>query len=260
MAGVALDIPRNWPRYLISGAVGSAIPFTLIAKAQTAQSASYSVVLVGMAPLFSALIAAVWIKDPFTWRKGVGLILGLAGVALLAGWDPSGAEVPPAWAIALTLCAAGFYGVAGVYAKKYTAGIAPPATATGSQIAAAVMLLPPALFSLPPAFPGLVVWANIIALAVFSSALAFMLYFRLIANVGPVKTLAVNYLTPVFGVGGGVLLLGEKLTANCAPGNVDHPGGVGAGDDALASGRPGFAHGRLKSGVAGARAGRRSGG
>jgi drug/metabolite transporter (DMT)-like permease len=223
---VPLDLPRNWTRYAVSGAIGSAIPFAMIAMAQTAQSASYSVVLVGMAPLFSALFAAVWIGDRFTWRKAAGLLLGLAGVALLTGWDPAAVEVPPAWAIGLTLGAAGFYGVAGVYAKKYTAGIAPQAQATGSQMASALMLLPPALFALPPAMPSLAVWANIVALAVFSSALAFMLYFRLIANIGPVKTLAVNYLTPLFGVAGGVLLLDEKLTANILLGALTILGGL----------------------------------
>jgi drug/metabolite transporter (DMT)-like permease len=213
-SGIPFDLRRNWPRYAVSGAVGSAIPFAMIATAQTVQSASYSVVLVGMAPMFSALIAAMWMGERFTWRKGAGLLVGLAGVALLTGWDPSTAEVPPAWSVALTLGAAIFYGIAGVYAKKYTAGIPPRAQATGSQMASALMLLPPALLALPQSSPSLVVWANIVALAAFSSALAFMLYFRLIANIGPVKTVSVNYLTPLFGVAGGVVFLGEKLTAN----------------------------------------------
>lgn len=212
--GVPLDLPRNWTRYAVSGALGSAIPFAMIAMAQTAQSASYSVVLVGMAPMFSALIAALWMGERFTWQKGAGLLIGLSGVALLTGWNPSAVEVPPFWAVGLTLGAAALYGLAGVYAKKYTAGIPPQAQATGSQMAAALMLLPPALFAMPQAVPSMLVWANIVALAAFSSALAFMLYFRLIVNIGPVKTVSVNYLTPLFGVAGGVLFLDEKLTAN----------------------------------------------
>jgi drug/metabolite transporter (DMT)-like permease len=212
--GVPLDLPRNWTRYAVSGALGSAIPFAMIAMAQTAQSASYSVVLVGMAPMFSALIAALWMGERFTWQKGAGLLIGLSGVALLTGWNPSAVEVPPFWAVGLTLGAAALYGLAGVYAKKYTAGIPPQAQATGSQMAAALMLLPPALFAMPQAVPSMLVWANIVALAAFSSALAFMLYFRLIANIGPVRTVSVNYLTPLFGVAGGVLFLDEKLTAN----------------------------------------------
>jgi drug/metabolite transporter (DMT)-like permease len=212
--GVPLDLPRNWTRYAVSGALGSAIPFAMIAMAQTAQSASYSVVLVGMAPMFSALIAALWMGERFTWQKGAGLLIGLSGVALLTGWNPSAVEVPPFWAVGLTLGAAALYGLAGVYAKKYTAGIPPQAQATGSQMAAALMLLPPALFAMPQAVPSMLVWANIVALAAISSALAFMLYFRLIANIGPVRTVSVNYLTPLFGVAGGVLFLDEKLTAN----------------------------------------------
>ena len=216
--GLRLDLGRNWARYFVNGAIGSALPFVMVAKAQTVQSASYSVVLVAMAPLFSAFVAAVWIGERFAWRKGAGLIVGLTGVALLTGWNPSAAATPPPWAIGLTLGAAVCYGVAGVYAKKHAAEIAPLAAATGSQLAAAVMLLPAALASLPIAMPSLTVLANVLALAVFSSACAFLLYFRLIANVGPVKTVAVNYLTPVFGVGGGVFFLNEKLTANIALG------------------------------------------
>jgi drug/metabolite transporter (DMT)-like permease len=213
-SGVPLDLRRNWTCYAISGALGSALPFAMIATAQTAQSASYSVVLVSMAPLFSALIAALWMGERFTWQKGTGLLLGLAGVALLTGWNPSAADVPPLWAVGLTLGAAALYGVAGVYAKKYTGRIPPLANATGSQVACALMLLPPALMALPQAIPSPLVWANIVALAAFSSAIAFMLYFRLIASIAPVKTVSVNYLTPLFGVAGGVLILDEKLTAN----------------------------------------------
>jgi len=213
-SGVPFDLRRNWICYAVTGAVGSAMPFAMIAAAQTVQSASYSVVLVGMSPLFSALIAALWMGERFSWPKGAGLLLGLAGVALLTGWNPSAVAMPPVWAIGLTLGAAALYGVAGVYAKKQSARIAPQAQAAGSQMASALMLLPPALWAMPQAAPSLLVWANIVALAVFSSALAFMLYFRLIANIGPVKTVSVNYLTPLFGVAGGVLFLDEQLTAN----------------------------------------------
>lgn len=214
MSGVAIDWRRNWRKFVIFGALGSAFPFTLIALAQTVLSASFAVVLVTMAPLFSALIAAFWLGDRMTVRKTGGLLLGLVGVAFLTGFKPDSAGAAPPWAVALALATAALYGVAGVYSKRNLAGIAPLAAAAGSQLGAALLLLPLALVFPPNAAPSLVQWLNVAALAVFSSALAFILYFRLIDSIGPVKTASVNYLTPLFGVAGGVLVLGEPLTAN----------------------------------------------
>ena len=214
MSGVAIDWRRNWRKFVIFGALGSAFPFTLIALAQTVLSASFAVVLVTMAPLFSALIAAFWLGDRMTVRKTGGLLLGLVGVAFLTGFKPDSAGAAPPWAVALALATAALYGVAGVYSKRHLAGIAPLAAAAGSQLGAALLLLPLALVFPPNAAPSLVQWLNVAALAVFSSALAFILYFRLIDSIGPVKTASVNYLTPLFGVAGGVLVLGEPLTAN----------------------------------------------
>ena len=214
MSGVAIDWRRNWRKFVIFGALGSAFPFTLIALAQTVLSASFAVVLVTMAPLFSALIAAFWLGDRMTVRKTGGLLLGLVGVAFLTGFKPDSAGAAPPWAVALALATAALYGVAGVYSKRNLAGIAPLAAAAGSQLGAALLLLPLAVVFPPNAAPSLVQWLNVAALAVFSSALAFILYFRLIDSIGPVKTASVNYLTPLFGVAGGVLVLGEPLTAN----------------------------------------------
>jgi drug/metabolite transporter (DMT)-like permease len=88
------------------------------------------------------------------------------------------------------------------------------ATAAGSQLGSALLVLPFVAAVPPTAMPTPLEWLNVVALALLSSALAFILYFQLIRNVGPVKTLTVNFLTPLFGVGGGVLLLGERVTAN----------------------------------------------
>jgi drug/metabolite transporter (DMT)-like permease len=216
--GARLELRHRWRHYLLLGALGSAIPFCLIAFAQTVQTASYSVLVVALAPLFSALVATLWTGEPFGVRKGAGLVLGLAGVALLIGWKVDRAAMPPAWAIGLTLLAALFYGIAGVYTKRHLAGASAIGAAAGSQLGAALVLLPPALLAMPPAVPGLLVWLNVLALALLSSALAFILYFRLIASIGPVRTVSVNYLTPLFGVGGGVVLLGESVTPNMVAG------------------------------------------
>lgn len=214
LSGARLDLGRHWRLYLIIGALGSAIPFVLIALAQTVLSASYSVVLLSIAPLLSALVALLWIGERPTLRKTSGLLLGLAGVALLTGLRPDHVDAPPLWAVLVAIAAAALYGVSAVFSKRNAGGIAPLALATGSQLGAAILLLPLALAFPPAAAPSVIEWLNVMALALFSSALAFILYFHLIDSIGPVKTLSVNYLTPIFGVAGGVLALGEPLTVN----------------------------------------------
>ena len=218
--GVAIGWRFRWPRFVTFGVLNSAIPFVLVAAAEEAMTASFAAILVATAPLFAAVIAAVWVHEGLTLRKLAGLVLGIAGVALLVGWKPADAELPPAWAIAATLAAAAFYGLAANYTKIKTGDIPPMATAAGSQLAAGVLLVPLAAFSPPVATPTALEWTNALVLAFASSAFAFVLYLRLIANVGAVKTMTVNFLSPLFGVTGGVLLLGEPITANMVAGTV----------------------------------------
>jgi drug/metabolite transporter (DMT)-like permease len=216
--GVKLDFRTRWKTYFLVGMLNSGIPFCLVAAAQSALSVTYAVILVSVTPLMSAVIAAVWIKDPFTPAKAAGLVAGIAGVALLIGWNPVGAPPPVPWAVALALGATVSYGMAGVYTKRYASHLPSLEVAAASQLSAGVMLLPVLLLVPPVTMPTPLAWAAAVALALFSTAFAFLLYFRLIVNVGPVKALTVNFLAPLFGVSGGVLLLGEKATANALTG------------------------------------------
>jgi drug/metabolite transporter (DMT)-like permease len=218
--GIPLDLRGRWRVYLPIAALNSAVPFVLIAAAQRELAASYTVILVSTSPLFAALIAAAALKDPLTPGKVAGLLLGIAGVALLIGWNPAALEPPPLRAIVAVLVAALLYAIAGVYTRVRAQGIPPMATAAGSQLGSALLVLPFVAAVPPAAMPTPLEWLNVVALALLSSALAFILYFQLIRNVGPVKTLTVNFLTPLFGVGGGVLLLGERVTANMMVGAV----------------------------------------
>lgn len=146
-----------------------------------------------------------------TARKIVGLMLGVAGVAVLVGWNSQPMSRVMVLSVCASLGAALAYGLGGVYAKRAFSGVPSLTMAVGQQAAAAAILLPLAAATLPGEPPSLNVVFSVLALALLSTALAYLLYFRLITNVGPTKTLSVTFLVPVFGVLFGVLFLDEPF-------------------------------------------------
>lgn len=219
-AGVALRVRDHRGVYLAVGFFNSAAPFVLIALAQTVLSASWTVVLVATTPLQTAVAAALVLGERFTVRKAAGLLLGIAGVAMLVGWQTPEAAAPPFWAVACALAAGGMYSVAAVIAKRRGAGVPPIAMGAGTMLAAACLLVPLVPAFPPAAIPSGAAVASTFVLALGSTAAAFVLYFRLIGSVGPVKTMTVNFITPLFGVSGGMLLLGEPFTWPLAAGGL----------------------------------------
>ena len=201
----------RWKEFLIVGATNSAIPFTLIAAAELELTASLAAILNSTTALFVAVVAAVWIGESLTVRKVVGLLLGFAGVVVLVGWDPVPLNGAVLLAVGAMLAASLSYAVGGVYVKRTFAGVSPLAMTIGQQGAAAAILLPLAAASLPGEAPPLPAALSALALALLCTAVAYLLYFRLIENVGPTKTLAVTFLIPVFGLLFGVVLLDEPV-------------------------------------------------
>jgi drug/metabolite transporter (DMT)-like permease len=201
----------RWKEFLIVGATNSAIPFTLIAAAEIELTASLAAILNSTTALFVAVVAAVWIGESMTVKKVMGLLLGFAGVVVLVGWDPVPLNGAVLLAVGAMLAASLSYAVGGVYVKRTFAGVSPLAMTIGQQGAAAVILLPLAAVSLPGEAPPLPAALSALALALLCTAVAYLLYFRLIENVGPTKTLAVTFLIPVFGLLFGVVLLDEPV-------------------------------------------------
>lgn len=228
--GLLPDFRRHWRLYLLLGSLNSALPFVLIAYAQLRLEASLAAVLVSTAPMFSAVLAHVAGDERLNMRKLIGLAAGVAGIALLVGWTPSdepaGSTLSKTTAIALVLCGALVYAIAAVYTRGRSGRAPGLILAAGSQLGAAALLLPLVPLAWPAAVPGAQAIACTLALALVSSAFAFVLYFRLIADVGPVKTLTVNFLAPVFGVAGGVIVLGEPLTVSMLAGAAVTLGGI----------------------------------
>jgi drug/metabolite transporter (DMT)-like permease len=207
-----LEVRARWRQYLILGALNSAIPFVLISAAELHLPASLAAILNATSPLFGAIIAAIWIKDPLTRRKLAGLALGLLGVSVLVGWSPIPLSPAVVLSAGASLLGAAFYGLASVYTKAKVAGAKPVGMATGSQFAAGLLLLPFVPFAAPAGPVSPAALASVLALALLCTALAYLLYFRLIVDVGPAKALTVTFLVPIFGTLWGALFLGEPVT------------------------------------------------
>jgi drug/metabolite transporter (DMT)-like permease len=203
---------QNAGRILFVGVLNSGLPFALYAYALLSITTGLSAILNATVPLFGALVAWLWLNErPGRWRA-VGLTIGFVGVALLswnkASFKPGGTG----WAVVACLGATLCYGIAASYTKKYLTGVHPLATATGSQFGATLGLAIPTLWFWPEQNPSGLAWWSIVAVGVFCTALAYILYFRLIEKAGPSKTLTVTFLIPVFALFYGALLLKEPIT------------------------------------------------
>lgn len=207
-----IRILHKWWQYVILGAINAAIPFTLIAYAELRLDAALPAILNATTPLFTTLVARLWIKDPFTLKKFSCVVMGIIGVAIVVG-DGSSGQGSHLWLSAsFSLLAAFFYGIAGVFSSRHFKGERPMDMAIGQQVAASVLLIPFFLTELPHTMPSRIVLFSVLGLAIFCTAVAYLLYFALIHSVGPVKTLTVTFLVPVFGVIWGGLFLMEPVT------------------------------------------------
>ncbi|HSG77875.1 MAG TPA: DMT family transporter [Burkholderiales bacterium] len=211
--GVDPGLRAHWRSYLIIGGIGIAAPFALYSFAAIHAPASLLAIVNATSPIFGLAWGALFRDERVTARKAAGLALGIAGVVLIA--RPAGLAESPlfGWAVASALGACCLYGVVGVLVKRFSGGATPRGMAAGNQLAAAVVLIPLLPFVPPLAVPSVLVLANVLALALLASGVAFVLYFRLIADVGATRALTVTYLIPLFGILWGWLFLGEALPA-----------------------------------------------
>lgn len=215
--GLGAEFARNWRRVLLIGVLNSGIPFAMFAFALLSITTGLSAILNATVPLFTALVAWAWLKDRPTGSQMVGLVIGFAGVALLA-WDkasfrPGDNGIAPAWAVLACLVATVCYGLAASSAKRFLKGLSPLVTATGSQVGATLGLIVPTLFFLPKEMPGPSAWLAVIVVGIVCTGIAYVLYFRLIENTGPSRAVAVTFLVPVFAVIYGSAFLDEPVTA-----------------------------------------------
>jgi drug/metabolite transporter (DMT)-like permease len=210
----------RWREFAVVGVVNSAVPFALFSYAAQYVPVSASAILNATSPFFGAIAAAIWLRAALTAKKILGMTLGFAGVIVLVGWHGEAMSRQTMLALLACLVASMCYGLAGVYAKRALADVPSFAVACASQVAAAFALMPLLPFNTVPGPLTWLVVANVAALAIASTAIAYLIYFKLIADAGPQRALTVTFLIPLFGALWGFLFLGEALTANMAVGGV----------------------------------------
>lgn len=207
---------RHWKQLWVVGMLNSGIPFVCFSFALLSISSGLSSILNATVPLFGALIAWVWLRDRPSGSRMLGLAIGFLGVALLA-WDkasfkPDANGLSTGWAILACLLACVCYGISASYTKRHLAGLPTLVTAAGSQLGAALGLALPTWWLWPARMPGHTAWAAVLAVGVFCTGLAYVLFFSLIEKVGPSRAITVTFVVPVFAVIYGVILLGETVT------------------------------------------------
>ena len=214
------ELRRHARFYALIGSVNIALPFSLYGYAAMHAPASLLSILNATSPMFALLWNAAFRDERVTARKLAGLALGAAGVALIARPGAGAAGPQFAWAVAAALGACCAYGVTGVLMKRFSSGASARGMAAGNQLSAALVLLPLLPFVMPAAAPSALVAGNVLALALLGSGVAFLLYFRLIADIGATRALTVTFLIPLFGVLWGWLFLGETLPPLALGGGV----------------------------------------
>ncbi|ALU43326.1 hypothetical protein AT705_10455 [Pseudoalteromonas rubra] len=205
--------------YFILGLLNTALPFVLFVYAAQTLTVSMLAILNATAAIWGALIAFFWHRTPLSAKSLIGMVLGVCGVVILVGWDQTLISEKLIWSVLAGVLAAVSYEIASNYAKN-----APqiPAfdNAHGSMWAAVVWLLPLLPFVPMRAVPDSTEISAVIALGVICTGIAYLLYFRLISEVGAASALSVTFLIPLFGIIWGYLILDEQVGLNTLGGMV----------------------------------------
>jgi len=199
---------ERWGRLALIAALNSAIPFTLFAWGAERAPAGVGAIANSLAALWTVLVAFVLYRERIGWLRGLAMGIGFVGVVVLMSDRTRGADVAPA-AVAgalASLC----YGLSSNFTRHWLADLPPVAAVAATMLCAALMLAPLAWTHWPAAVPPRAAWLSAIALGVLCTGVAYAVFFRLIARIGPTRATTSTYLVPLFGVLWGWLVLGER--------------------------------------------------
>ena len=216
--GKFFELKGKFWQLAVLGTINSAIPFVLFAYATLSLNAGVAAVLNATAPLFAALVGLVLRIEKQRWQRLLGLLIGFLGVVTLVYRNLEASDNQ--LAVMAGLGAGLAYGIAAHFSQRFLSGVNPLVVSGGSQIAASLLLLPLAFLYWPSVMPNSNAWLCALLLGVMCTAVAYLLYFHLIQQVGPTRAMAVAYLIPVFAMVWGALWLSETITWNMVAGCV----------------------------------------
>jgi drug/metabolite transporter (DMT)-like permease len=210
----------HWKKYLLIGSINSALPFFLFSFAALHIPASYSVILNSTSPFFAALFSAMWLHERLTVPKLLGLVVGAVGVGLVVRVGTVETDSMVALAVGSCLLAAICYGLTATYIRRFGKELKPMSIAGASQVMAGLVLIPLIPFSPMKGELTMTVGITVVVFSLLCSAVAYLLYYRLIADLGATKALTVTFLMPAFGMLWGFLILHEQITSGMILGAI----------------------------------------
>jgi drug/metabolite transporter (DMT)-like permease len=205
-----------WRAYAVLAVFNNVLPFSLIFYGQTRIASALAGVLNATTPLFTLIVARLFAGEPLSPAKVCGVVIGIAGVGVLMGLDVASADASTTIGMLCVLGAAASYGLATLWMRRLKE-LPPLVSAEAQLVCSTLMLLPLSavvdrFWELP--MPGPTAMAAVLGLAAFSTALGYILFFRLNASAGPTNVMLVTLLIPVTATGLGALVLGERLVPN----------------------------------------------
>jgi drug/metabolite transporter (DMT)-like permease len=210
--GLWSQMRSHWRSLLLVGLLNSAIPFSLLSFTSLFLPAGVTAILNGTVPFFGVAVAYIWLRETLTWNRIAGLIVGFLGVVVLVGLRGTVLTADLLLAISAGLCAALMYAIAAPYVRLHLRQVSPLAISTGSLLGAALCLSPLLPFTQPGQLPSPATLWSLLGLSFLSTAFAYLLYFRLIHEIGSTRALTVAYLIPLFAMFWGALILQESIT------------------------------------------------
>lgn len=229
----------DWWHLFFVGVSNSVLPFTLIAFATQYIGAGYAALLNSSVPMWSALIGIIWLKDRVSFWQWLGMSMSFTGMIILIGGQgqaaPSEAvlslpvvgELPAVLvAVIASTLATVSYGISANYSKRFVSHISPMSVSTLTLTLGSLAMLPWAVSTWEGEPASMRSWVCVVLLGALCTAFCFVIFYRLMQEIGPTKTVSVTFLVPIFGVLWGWWLLNEHLTVSMIAGAIVILGGT----------------------------------
>jgi drug/metabolite transporter (DMT)-like permease len=212
LSGKWAELSEHWPHIMVIGLISTAAPATMLSISTEYTSAGFASILNALTPLFSALIAWLWLKEELTLPVVAGITLGFIGVMVMVFDRETITSNFVLLPIIAGVTGTFLYGLTGNYSRRFAQHVSPIVITAGCQLFSTLFMVPLALLLWPAASIPMQGWIYAVILGVFCTGVAFILFFKLLETVGVVRTVIVTYLVPVFAMLWGTLFLDETIT------------------------------------------------